>query len=78
MSAAVDSVTDSMANANIQDPPSNDAGANTATGDDKPTNASQNEAVLLSAQEGRRLYIGNLAYATSEGELREFFQGYLV
>lgn len=78
MSAPVDSVTDSMANANIQDPPSNDAGANTATGGDKPSNASQNEAVLLSAQEGRRLYIGNLAYATSEGELREFFQGHLV
>lgn len=78
MSAAVDSITDSMANATIQDPPSNAADANTATGGDKPVNASQNEAVLRSAQEGRRLYIGNLAYATSEGELREFFQGYLV
>ena len=78
MSAAADSMTDSMANATIQDPPTNSADANTTTSGDKPTNASQNEAVLLSAQEGRRLYIGNLAYATSEGELREFFQGYLV
>ncbi|KAI9872525.1 MAG: hypothetical protein M1830_001516 [Pleopsidium flavum] len=78
MSAAVDSTTDSMANATIQDSTSNEAGANTATGGDKPINASQNEAVLASAAEGRRLYIGNLAYATSEGELKEFFQGYLV
>ncbi|KAL8409686.1 hypothetical protein RB594_007946 [Gaeumannomyces avenae] len=31
-----------------------------------------------SAVEGRRLYIGNLAYATSEGKLKEFFKGYLV
>ncbi|ELQ43404.1 hypothetical protein M0657_007381 [Pyricularia oryzae] len=31
-----------------------------------------------SAVEGRRLYIGNLAYATSEGKLTEFFKGYLV
>ncbi len=78
MSAAVDSTSDSMANATIQDSTSNAAGANTATGGDKPINASQNEAVLASAAEGRRLYIGNLAYATSEGELKEFFQGYLV
>ncbi|SPN97673.1 related to single-stranded TG1-3 binding protein [Cephalotrichum gorgonifer] len=35
-------------------------------------------AVLASAAEGRRLYIGNLAYATKEGELKEFFKGYLV
>jgi RNA recognition motif-containing protein len=37
-----------------------------------------NDAVLASAAEGRRLYIGNLAYATTEGELKEFFKGYLV
>lgn len=36
------------------------------------------DAVLASAAEGRRLYIGNLAYATKEGELKEFFKGYLV
>jgi RNA recognition motif-containing protein len=27
---------------------------------------------------GRRLYIGNLAYATNEGELKDFFKEYLV
>jgi RNA recognition motif-containing protein len=37
-----------------------------------------NDAVLASAAEGRRLYIGNLAYATTEGELKDFFKGYLV
>jgi len=31
-----------------------------------------------SAAEGRRLYIGNLAYATTEGELRTFFKDFLV
>lgn len=36
---------------------------------------SQKEAVLASAAEGRRLYIGNLAYATTEGELVSFFEG---
>jgi len=45
---------------------------------DKSTNAAKDEAVLASAAEGRRLYIGNLAYATTEGELKEFFEGYLV
>jgi hypothetical protein len=35
-------------------------------------------ATLASAAEGRRLYIGNLAYATTEGGLRDFFKGYLV
>ena len=34
------------------------------------------DAVLASAAEGRRLYIGNLAYATTEGELKEFFKDY--
>jgi RNA recognition motif-containing protein len=46
--------------------------------DDKATKAAHDEAVLASAAEGRRLYIGNLAYATTEGELQSFFKGYLV
>lgn len=36
------------------------------------------DAVPASAAEGRRLYIGNLAYATTEGELKQFFAGYDV
>lgn len=42
-----------------------------------PTSTAQ-DTVLASAAEGRRLYIGNLAYATTEGELKEFFQAYKV
>lgn len=72
--SAVDNITDSMASAQIND--SAAAGNNTAGGEH--TNASQNEAVIASAAEGRRLYIGNLAYATTEGDLKEFFQGYLM
>jgi len=43
---------------------------------DPPSTAPDN--VLASAAEGRRLYIGNLAYATTEGELKEFFSAYKV
>lgn len=35
-------------------------------------------AAAASADEGRRLYIGNLAYATTEGQLKEFFNGYTI
>lgn len=67
--SAVDTVTETLANTSIA--------ANNATGGE-PTNASENEAVIASAAEGRRLYIGNLAYATTEGDLKEFFTGYSV
>ncbi|KAG6004708.1 hypothetical protein E4U54_000493 [Claviceps lovelessii] len=46
-----------------------------SSADDK---AAANEAASVSAAEGRRLYIGNLAYATTEGELKDFFKSYLV
>jgi len=36
------------------------------------------DAASVSAAEGRRLYIGNLAYATTEAELMQFFSGYDV
>jgi RNA recognition motif-containing protein len=52
--------------------------ANTSLTGKTEENKSSNDAVLASAAEGRRLYIGNLAYATTEGELKEFFKGYLV
>jgi len=42
------------------------------------SSAANNEGVLASAAEGRRLYIGNLAYATTEAELKQFFSGYDV
>ena len=61
MSSAVDNVTESMAAASINEPTNGTA---------------QNDAAIVSADEGRRLYIGNLAYATTEGELKEFFSGY--
>ncbi len=70
MSSAVDNLADSLANASIADPTSTAATGN--------TNAAQNPDVIASAAEGRRLYIGNLAYATSEGELKEFFKEYSV
>ena len=67
-----------MANTSLTEPTGTAEGASVGARDDKPINASQNEAVIASAAEGRRLYIGNLAYATTEGELKEFFKEYLV
>lgn len=62
---AVNDVTANLGTINISD---NQADKSTA----------QSDAVLASAAEGRRLYIGNLAYATTEQELTDFFKGYLV
>lgn len=64
--SAVDSVTADLA-------------ATTMTDNNAPADAAhQTDAVAASAAEGRRLYIGNLAYATKEGELKDFFKDYLV
>lgn len=70
MSASVDSVTAQLATASLDNTGADNAGAQ--------QNTAENEAVLASAAEGRRLYIGNLAYATTEGELKDFFKDYLV
>ncbi len=74
---SVESATAQMANTTLTEPPGTAQGASVGQGGE-PINASQNEAVIQSAAEGRRLYIGNLAYATTEGELKEFFKDYLV
>lgn len=63
MSTAVDNLADNLATTSINEP----AATGTAT-----------EAAAASAEEGRRLYIGNLAYATTEGELKEFFKNYTM
>ncbi|KAI5357076.1 Putative RNA recognition motif domain, nucleotide-binding alpha-beta plait domain superfamily [Septoria linicola] len=75
---SVEAATAQMANTTLNEPTGTAEGASVGAGGDKPINASQNEAVIASAAEGRRLYIGNLAYATTEGELKEFFKDYLV
>lgn len=62
MSTAVDNLADNLQNASVED---------THT-------QAQAEAISASAAEGRRLYIGNLAYATTEDQLKEFFSGYDV
>jgi len=65
---AVNDVTATLGNTSISD----------KSAEDKAAKDAHNEAVLASAAEGRRLYIGNLAYATTEGELQTFFKGYLI
>ena len=69
--AAVDNVTAEMAKSTLDSAPA-EAGEQSAA---VPAEA---ESVAASAAEGRRLYIGNLAYATTDGELKEFFKDYLV
>ncbi|RDL31468.1 uncharacterized protein BP5553_09677 [Venustampulla echinocandica] len=73
VSDAVNDVTAALGNATLSEKP-----ADTNTNGDKAASAAHNDAVLASAAEGRRLYIGNLAYATTEGELTSFFKGYLI
>lgn len=73
--SAVDSITENMAATSIA--PLAPEGANNISGGE-PINAAENEAVIAAAAEGRRLYIGNLAYATTEGELKSFFTGFSV
>jgi RNA recognition motif-containing protein len=51
---------------------------NLASASIQDPSSTANDTVLASAAEGRRLYIGNLAYATTEGELKDFFSAYKV
>ncbi|KAJ5381743.1 uncharacterized protein N7496_004171 [Penicillium cataractarum] len=67
--SAVEAVTNTMAATTINDTPS----ANGTPAASQPT-----DAAAASADEGRRLYIGNLAYATTEEELKDFFKGYTI
>ncbi|OJJ41459.1 hypothetical protein ASPWEDRAFT_268721 [Aspergillus wentii DTO 134E9] len=69
MSTAVDNLADNLASASIN----NNEATNGTAAPAQPT-----DAAAASADEGRRLYIGNLAYATTEGELKEFFQNYKI
>ncbi|KAM5472419.1 hypothetical protein MauCBS54593_003010 [Microsporum audouinii] len=66
MSSAVNELADNMASISINEA----KGAAQAAANPDPS--------AVSADEGRRLYIGNLAYATTEGELKDFFQGFNV
>ncbi|KAJ5552620.1 hypothetical protein N7494_001998 [Penicillium frequentans] len=66
--SAVDALTDNMAAASINETPTTNGAEPAATTD----------AAVASADEGRRLYIGNLAYATTEEELKEFFKEYTI
>jgi RNA recognition motif-containing protein len=67
--SAVDALADSVAATTLTDKPdTNGATPSTQAAD----------AAAASADEGRRLYIGNLAYATTEEELKEFFKTYTI
>ncbi|KAJ5562782.1 Nucleotide-binding alpha-beta plait [Penicillium sp. DV-2018c] len=67
--SAVDELADSVAATTLTDKPE----TNGATPSTQAV-----DAAAASADEGRRLYIGNLAYATTEDELKEFFKDYKI
>jgi RNA recognition motif-containing protein len=45
---------------------------------DETTHAAHNDGILANATEFRKLYIGNVPYATTEAELQSFFKDYLI
>lgn len=75
MSSVLEQAADSVNGVAAQD---HQALHNNHTNTDNASGGAQTEPVATSAVEGRRLYIGNLAYATTEGELQELFKGYLI
>lgn len=70
--SAVDNLADNVAAATLNDTPNTNGTAAA------PATSQATDAAAASADEGRRLYIGNLAYATTEEELKEFFKGYTI
>jgi RNA recognition motif-containing protein len=64
--SAVEALSDNLAATTINDAPNTNG------------TPADTDAAAASADEGRRLYIGNLAYATTEEELKEFFKGYTM
>ncbi|KAJ6070426.1 hypothetical protein N7467_011745 [Penicillium canescens] len=65
---SVDALADSVAATTVTDKPETNGA----------TPAQATDAAAASADEGRRLYIGNLAYATTEEELKQFFKDYTI
>lgn len=59
--ATVDTITEGIKNATVSP---------------KPDTTEADAAHAASAAEGRRLYIGNLAYSTTNEQLKEFFTGF--
>lgn len=66
--AAVEHVTEALANTFISAKEINHVDAAEAD--------AAHAAHAASAAEGRRLYIGNLAYSTTDDQLKEFFTGF--
>lgn len=62
---AIEHVTEAFANTSIATNSADTAEADAA-----------HAAHAASAAEGRRLYIGNLAYSTTDDQLKEFFTGF--
>ncbi|KAJ5146240.1 Nucleotide-binding alpha-beta plait [Penicillium bovifimosum] len=76
--SSVDALADSVAATTMNDKPGIN-GAETGAETNGATPSTQaTDAAAASADEGRRLYIGNLAYATTENELKEFFKDYKI
>lgn len=78
MSSAVDNLADNLASASINNTDTANANPEATNGTAAATSAQATDAAAASADEGRRLYIGNLAYGATEGELKEFFKDFTM
>lgn len=80
ITSPVNQTTDQPTNMSAQENKTTDAAVNDVTAALSNTNITEKptDASAPSPADGCRLYIGNLAYATTEEGLKEFFQGYLV
>ncbi|KAI5856284.1 hypothetical protein BZA05DRAFT_197248 [Tricharina praecox] len=67
-SATVETITEAVKNTSIAP----------KTTEPKPDTSEADAAHAASAAEGRRLYIGNLAYSTTDEQLKEFFEGFSI
>lgn len=74
MSTTVEDITAKLENATVDEP----VAATTTTAEAASDAHVASDAHAASAAEGRRLYIGNLAYATTDENLRAFFEGYQI
>ena len=63
-SATVEAITEAVKNTSIA----------SKTSEAKPDTSEADAAHAASAAEGRRLYIGNMAYSTTDEQLKEFFR----
>ena len=76
--STAENVADQVAPATANEPSNGTAAPEQKQAEQAPSTEAAAAAEADAADEGCRLYIGNLPFATTEGELKEFFSAYTV